>query len=86
MFVEFAIVLFLQYTLRTERELHEGSRKKETQWETHDTINVRLHRISLTVTFVEFFPQCLDFMFLVFNYGEARDDALVEIFDCALKG
>ena len=35
---------------------------------------------------MEFLPQCLDFLFLVFNCGKVGDDALVEVFDCALKG
>jgi hypothetical protein len=86
MLVEFAIVLFLQYTLCKERELHERSCNKQTQRVTHDTINVGLHQVSLPVTSIEFFPQCLDFLFMVFNCGKVGDDALVEVFDCTLQG
>ena len=79
MLMEFTIILFLQYALRKERELHERSSNKQTQRETHDTINVGLHQ---TVTSMEFFPQCLDFLFLVFNRGDVGDN---EVFDYFLK-
>jgi hypothetical protein len=45
-----------------------------------------LHRVSLPLTFVEFFPQSLNFLFLGFKRGEVGDDALVEVFNCFQKG
>ena len=35
---------------------------------------------------MEFFPQCLEFLFLFFNRGEIGDDAVIEVFDCFQKG
>ena len=44
--------------------------------------NIGLHEVSLPVTSVEFFSQCLDFLCLVFNRG---DVGLDEVFDYFLK-
>ena len=45
-------------------------------------INVGLHQVSLPVTSMEFFSQCLDFLFLIFYCGDVGDD---EVFDYFLE-